>query len=253
MELGALVCIPGVPKCESCPVSGLCLGFREGTAAQLPVKRTKKARRVEERTVFLLIGPDGRAALEKRPPKGLLAGMWQLPNEEGRFTPEQGRRLWEKRGFSVERAHGLPEAVHVFSHIEWHMTGIALFLRELSVPLEPPVPPVLPVPPVAEPSGRLDLSELPQRQEKPKEKNGLYALDGMNDPEFSSGGRREEAPALVWASLEEIRREKALPAAFRAYRKAFERIAENAENGENEENEENGSGEDSPEQLMFPV
>ena len=208
MELGALICVPGSPKCEACPVSSLCLGFRAGTASVLPVKKSKKARRVEERTVFLLITPQGKVALEKRPSKGLLAGMWQFPNAEGSFSREQGRRLWEEKEFFVGQTQKLPQAVHIFSHIEWHMTGIALFLRE----------------------------------EPPAEK-----VDGDKNSDFQRDGREEKKPgqsgpaALVWASLEELRTEKALPAAFRAYRKAFEEIVEK------------GSTEDEPEQLMLPV
>ena len=53
--------------------------------------------------------------------------------------------------------------------------------------------------------------------------------------------RQSESATLVWASLEELRTEKALPAAFRAYRKAFEEIVEK------------GPTEDEPEQLMLPV
>ena len=208
MELGALICVPGSPKCEACPVSSLCLGFRAGTASVLPVKKSKKARRVEERTVFLLITPQGKVALEKRPSKGLLAGMWQFPNAEGSFSREQGRRLWEEKEFFVGQTQKLPQAVHIFSHIEWHMTGIALFLRE----------------------------------EPPAEK-----VDGDKNSDFQRDGREEKKPgqsgpaALVWASLEELRTEKALPAAFRAYRKAFEEIVEK------------GPTEDEPEQLMLPV
>lgn len=209
MELGALICVPGSPRCEACPVSSLCLGFKAGTASGLPVKKSKKARRVEERTVFLLITPRGKVALEKRPSKGLLAGMWQLPNAEGRLSREQGRRLWEEKGFFVEQTQKLPQAVHIFSHIEWHMIGIALFLRE-----EPPA----------------EKADGDRRQS-----------DAQRDWREEKKLRQSESATLVWASLEELRTEKALPAAFRAYRKAFEEIVEK------------GPTEDEPEQLMLPV
>ena len=55
MELGATVCLPnGAPLCEKCPAAALCQAFQEGRTGELPVKAAKKARRVEERTVYLL-------------------------------------------------------------------------------------------------------------------------------------------------------------------------------------------------------
>ena len=63
MELGATVCAPnGPPRCLECPARDFCLGRLRGTAEILPVKRAKKPRRVEERTVILLLR-QGRIAL----------------------------------------------------------------------------------------------------------------------------------------------------------------------------------------------
>ena len=59
-----------------------CKGRLRGTAEDLPVKGAKKPRRVEEKTVFLLVR-DGKIALRKRPGTGLLAGLWEFPNVEG--------------------------------------------------------------------------------------------------------------------------------------------------------------------------
>ena len=52
----------------------------------------------------------GRYALEKRPSKGLLAGLWQFPFFEG-SAPDFGKAVKEKR------------AKHIFTHVEWQMTG----------------------------------------------------------------------------------------------------------------------------------
>ena len=54
MELGATVCTPRSPRCESCPCAAFCLARERGTAAALPARLPKKDKRVEERTVFLL-------------------------------------------------------------------------------------------------------------------------------------------------------------------------------------------------------
>ena len=83
MDLGATVCLPnGAPLCEKCPARAFCAAYQNGMTDVLPVRAAKKPRRVEERTVFLLVR-DGRLALRKRPAKGLLAGLWELPNVPG--------------------------------------------------------------------------------------------------------------------------------------------------------------------------
>lgn len=120
MELGATVCLPnGAPLCEKCPVSGFCRAFQEGRTGELPVKSAKKARRVEERTVYLLFFEDC-VALRRRPDRGLLAGLWEYPNElsDGTDWPE-------KWGLAVSVPERAGTGRHIFTHIEWHMTALA--------------------------------------------------------------------------------------------------------------------------------
>ena len=77
MELGATVCLPnGAPLCDTCPARSFCTARLENRVDMLPVKTKKKARRVEERTVWLIFH-EGRVALRRRPAKGLLAGLWE--------------------------------------------------------------------------------------------------------------------------------------------------------------------------------
>lgn len=130
MELGATVCLPnGVALCEQCPVQGCCKAHREGRVMELPVKAKKKPRREEERTVLLLFC-EGKVAVRQREKKGLLAGLWELPNMEGRLAPVEAEERLEEWGFSGVRAEPLCDAKHIFSHIEWHMTGYAAYVRE---------------------------------------------------------------------------------------------------------------------------
>lgn len=126
MELGATVCAPnGPPKCLFCPAADFCLGRLRGTAEVLPVKAAKKARRVEERTVFLLLR-DGRAALRKRPKTGLLAGLWEFPNVEGVLTEETAPAQVAAWGLEPKAWRNKLAAKHIFTHVEWHMTGYTL-------------------------------------------------------------------------------------------------------------------------------
>ena len=123
MDLGAGICLPnGVPLCSSCPLAHLCMAFREGTQMVLPVKSAKKARRVEEKTVFLICSPEG-VLLHKRPEEGLLAGLWEFPNIPPRLTREQAEELLREQGNGLLKLYTLKEAKHIFTHIEWKMTG----------------------------------------------------------------------------------------------------------------------------------
>ena len=126
MELGATVCVPnGPPKCLLCPVRDLCLGRKRGTAESLPVKAPKKSRRVEEKTVFLLLR-EGRAALRKRPETGLLAGLWEFPNVEGTLDESAAAQAVRAWGLEPKGWKNRLTAKHVFTHVEWHMTCYTL-------------------------------------------------------------------------------------------------------------------------------
>ena len=129
MELGATVCGPNTaPRCDDCPVSGLCLGRQRGTAETLPVKKAKKERRVEEKTVLLLMR-DRKIALRKRPKTGLLEGLWEFPNVEGDLDETAAGAAVEAMGLSVIDWQSRLTAKHIFTHVEWRMTGYALTVR----------------------------------------------------------------------------------------------------------------------------
>ena len=121
MDLGASVCLPGGPLCESCPLATLCTACREGRQASLPVRVKKAGKRQEERTVFLL-EREGRTALRRRPDSGLLAGLWEYPNEEGALTETEAARQLAEWGLVPLEWRKRFQAKHVFTHIVWSMT-----------------------------------------------------------------------------------------------------------------------------------
>lgn len=123
MELGATVCLPnGAPLCDRCPAGELCKAHRAGREGDFPVKPPKRERRVEQRQVWLIFH-GGQAALRKRPEKGLLAGLWEYPNEQTPCScPVPGQAVFAGEG------------KHIFTHIEWHMTAYSVEAETDSLP-----------------------------------------------------------------------------------------------------------------------
>lgn len=131
IELGATVCVPnGEPKCARCPVSDICKARKEGCQTSLPVKKKQKARRIEQKTIIIF--RDGElTAIRKRPGKGLLAGMYELPNVTGHLSEKEVIAYSKELGILPIYIKGLGEAKHIFSHVEWHMTGYLVRVDEL--------------------------------------------------------------------------------------------------------------------------
>lgn len=126
MELGATVCGPNrKPDCEECPCAGFCKGRMNERVDTLPVKEPKRGRKIEEHTVFVLTS-NGQYALEKRPDKGLLAGLWQFPNTKGKLSTEDAIAQIEQLGVHPKNILKQVERKHIFTHIEWKMRGIYL-------------------------------------------------------------------------------------------------------------------------------
>lgn len=130
MELGEVVCIPnGVPKCAVCPLSAFCRAKLSGTVEKYPVKTPKKQRKAEEKTVFLL-SYRGKYALCRRGEKGLLAGMWEFPNTEGCLSEKEAETFLRAKGAELLCCLPCGKAKHIFTHIEWLLTGYEAECRE---------------------------------------------------------------------------------------------------------------------------
>ena len=131
MELGAVVCVPNGPaRCMECPVAALCKAYHHGTVDELPVKAPKKKRTIENKTVLVI--QDGECtAIRKRPQEGLLAGLYELPNVEGHLSMDEALQKVKEMNLEPLHIEVLPEAKHVFSHIEWRMTGYRIRVSSL--------------------------------------------------------------------------------------------------------------------------
>ena len=97
---------------------------------ELPVKTKAKARRIEKRTIFIF--QDGeKIAIRKRPAKGLLAGLYELPGRDGHLSEEEALAFCRQIGLAPIRIQALGAAKHIFSHVEWHMKGYEIRVDEL--------------------------------------------------------------------------------------------------------------------------
>lgn len=131
MELGAVVCVPNGPaRCMECPVAALCKAYHHGTVDGLPVKAPKKKRTIENKTVLVI--QDGECtAIRKRPQEGLLAGLYELPNVEGHLSMDEALQKVKEMNLEPLHIETLPEAKHIFSHIEWRMIGYRIRVSSL--------------------------------------------------------------------------------------------------------------------------
>ena len=89
MDLGATVCVPRTPRCVICPLMAGCKARKQGIAEELPRRAPKALKPTRRGLAFVLARKDGAILLRKRPEKGLLGGMDEVPSSawrEGRFV-----------------------------------------------------------------------------------------------------------------------------------------------------------------------
>ncbi len=129
IELGATLCGPGHPAlCGSCPLVMHCAALKEGMTDVLPVKKKQAERKICPRTLFIL-KKNGMTALNKREDKGLLAGMYEIPSADGHLDFEAATQYLTTLGYTVESMERLPDAKHVFTHLEWHMQAYLVKIK----------------------------------------------------------------------------------------------------------------------------
>ena len=119
MELGALVCLPKNPQCESCPLRGECEAYQLGVQGDLPVRKKKTPPPHLQVTAAVI--PDGdQVLLAKRPPGGLLGGLWEFPGgkQEENETLEEtlSREIMEELNLEVEIGELFGSYQHAYTH-----------------------------------------------------------------------------------------------------------------------------------------
>lgn len=130
MELGALICTPvgNGPACQLCPVAAFCRAREEGRQGELPVKAKARAPRPVD-MVAAVIRAKGRLMLVRRPPSGLLGGLWEFPGGERPVdqTWEQAVHavIRERYGLDLALEAELGRVKHVFSHLVWDLRAFS--------------------------------------------------------------------------------------------------------------------------------
>ena len=84
-------------------------------------------RKIEEKTI-LLLEYQGKYAIQKRREKGLLAGLWELPNLEGKYSKQEMLSILKEENKRAD-VYELGPGKHIFSHIEWSMLGYHIILE----------------------------------------------------------------------------------------------------------------------------
>ncbi len=129
MDLGATICTSRALKCDVCPLEDECSSRALGTAEDLPVRKNKKVRPTRRGYAFWA-EYDGKVWLRKRPEKGLLGGMMEVPSDE--WAPSNS---WENipspRIPIIANWEILPGMVrHTFTHFHLELKIIRLDLEE---------------------------------------------------------------------------------------------------------------------------
>ena len=93
-------------------------------------KQKQREEKSKKRTVLVFHDSD-TLAIQKRPDKGLLAGLYELPNLEGWLSQQEVIEYSKSIGLSPIRIKKLPAAKHIFSHVEWQMKGYEIQVDEL--------------------------------------------------------------------------------------------------------------------------
>jgi A/G-specific adenine glycosylase len=120
MELGATVCTPRSPRCEACPLATVCQGRATGNPAAFSARKRAMQTPHHPMAMCAIHDGHGRLLLVRRPAKGLLGGLWELPC--ARLQPDErepdgcARCAREEVGLEVEPVSPLASVDHAFTH-----------------------------------------------------------------------------------------------------------------------------------------
>ncbi len=119
MDLGAMICLPTKPQCESCPVNSLCLAYNQGLQQDIPLKTAKRSIPTRYQAV-MLVQQQGRLQVRRRPVAGFLGGLWEFPTvdlEQVTDADVMVRRLLSQMGLVGDPVL-VGTSYHMYSHFK---------------------------------------------------------------------------------------------------------------------------------------
>ena len=126
MDLGATICTPRKPRCVLCPWRDACAARRQGIAEELPAKREKAEKPVRFGVAFWAVcAGEGAVLLRRRPEKGLLGGMMEVPSTEWRAQPWSEAEARAAAPFAAPWRPLAGTVRHVFTHFELYLSILA--------------------------------------------------------------------------------------------------------------------------------
>ena len=121
MDLGAMVCTPRDAQCNHCPLARLCKAKTEGNPEKYPAPKAKK-RIPHIHAAAAVLQKDGKVLLVRRPPKGLLGGLWEFPNwkveNEKGLEKDLKDHVKSEVGLKVKCERSLGPFSQTFSHFK---------------------------------------------------------------------------------------------------------------------------------------
>jgi len=120
MDLGATICTPRSPACDKCPWTEHCTSRKLGIAAGLPYRRPKSATPTRYGTAFWIERGDGAVLLRRRPDKGLLGGMMEVPSTDWTVSLPRNAKTAAPVDASWIKLSGKVE--HTFTHFHLELS-----------------------------------------------------------------------------------------------------------------------------------
>lgn len=130
MDIGATVCTRSKPLCSSCPLIKNCTAYAQDLQTTIPLRKPTKSIPVQQKTFLILIHKN-KVLLEKRPPTGVWAKLWSLPEITG-FAPTSKIKIFCRRYTPIDQIKLGTIFRHTFSH--FHLDIQPAFIKVKSLP-----------------------------------------------------------------------------------------------------------------------
>tara|TARA_E500000075_G_C6981073_1_gene316698 strand:- start:286 stop:1350 length:1065 start_codon:yes stop_codon:yes gene_type:complete len=116
MDIGATICKPKSSKCSICPLMHNCIAKSKGLEGELPKREKKPIKPLRQATVFWVTRSSGKVLLRKRPEKGLLGGMIEIPSSSWEVERKSRAELIEQAPFDINWTIVPGTIRHTFTH-----------------------------------------------------------------------------------------------------------------------------------------